>query len=276
MPKPEVSRDYFSKAFIQNQNWLNKYEQYMKKNNKYNSERHKILQDLFSFNDFSSKPFNEFTLNEVKEYIDVYIKHGYKPDSIIKILSNLSALITFINKEGPFINLQFQTEINNLKKIYESKSTKKGVVFNKRQLSKIREYNKDDPKLNYYFELVFQLGLKKKDIQFCKPENLNRNKNAFIKPDGEEIKLNSKIMDLINTEYPISMDISYYMFSKCMERITKGLKKENNFYKKTNLNYYDIKDSSENFFMVCPNCKNRLENDMKNWVLANLLIEVKP
>ena len=67
---------------------------------------------------------------------------------------------------------------------------------------------------------------------------------------------------------PDDFEVTDDMSNKYLERITKNLIQEGNFYKDTNLNMFDIRETSKDFFLECPNCKRRLENVSRNWVLA--------
>ncbi len=206
MAKPEMSREYFSEPNEQNNKWLNEFIQNLKESGKYNVERFKILHDFFSFKEFTSISINEMTITDVKKYIDIFEKSGYKPKSIVKILSNLSALITFLHKKNNIdLDFRFQAEINELKNSYSERSKPKGVIFDIKQLYMIREYNKKDDKANYFFELVFQTGLQKEDIKFCNKNYLNRENCSFEKPDGSVIPISPMIMAILYNA-PIKCD----------------------------------------------------------------------
>jgi hypothetical protein len=262
-----VPEEFFSKPLEQNEIYFNE----LINNKKYNKQRKDMLYRFISFKDFSTKLINKITISDIINYIDLHEKYGYAPTSIINRITDIADYINFVKEKNELIfPPQIVNEINELEVYYRTKTNKKAKAFNSEQLKMIREYNKTDSKANYYFELLFQLDdIKKEDIDYCTPKYLDREKWVFIRPNGTPIRINSKIKELIKkTADQKELEISYNMGSRYLENITKNLKIRNCFYKESNLNIYDIRESSKNFFIVCPNCKNRLESDANNWVLA--------
>jgi hypothetical protein len=228
-----------------------------------------IIQKITTYNKVKEGYYQKGNGYTDLETGEVYTKEEYDKIFAPKLLKQ--PYINFVKEKNELIfPPQIVNEINELEVYYRTKTNKKAKAFNSEQLKMIREYNKTDSKANYYFELLFQLDdIKKEDIDYCTPKYLDREKWVFIRPNGTPIRINSKIKELIiKTADQKELEISYNMGSRYLENITKNLKSRNCFYKESNLNIYDIRESSKNFFIVCPNCKNRLESDANNWVLA--------
>jgi hypothetical protein len=90
---------------------------------------------------------------------------------------------------------------------------KKERALNLAQLGYIRKVLKDNPKFRkhrYVFEVYFQLGILKEEIQYCSPKYLDKSGETwfFRKPDGNKIKLNDFMKQLV-IEYQENQDTAY-------------------------------------------------------------------
>jgi hypothetical protein len=138
------------------------------------------------------------------------------------------------------------------------------------QINLIREFNKQNWVYEYIFEVYFQLGIKKKEITVCHPNNSNKNRSCFKPSEGQEIKYNSKIAQLLETRKDQDIKLTQVIANYYLSKVTDFLRQqEPSAYKKERtLNYFDIKKSHQKYIFTCPSCGQLTENNAKSWVLA--------
>jgi hypothetical protein len=137
------------------------------------------------------------------------------------------------------------------------------VVFSLFQLKSIRVFNLSKPEFEYIFEIFFQLGIDKKDINLCLPEYSNKVEKCFEK-GKKRIFYNSKISqilegDLVFSEIEkISRHVDYFYF----RHLTEYVIKEGIFPEGSTITYSDIKKSHDIYILRCPNpqCGELTEN----------------
>ncbi len=264
--------ELFSQPLEVNIKWRDSYIQWLRDNGaviKTLNQKNQILTDLFSLtlND-SKKPFNDFTIEDLKVYVTILEKFNGKPKTIQRHLSWISSFKDFlVSNYKEFFPPDFLSDYETLKKTY--KSEPKGQPFNLLQLDHIRKYREQNPKSGYCFELFFQLGIDKNDIRYCLPQNLDRQRWEFKRPDGTVIPLNNGLIELIkDTENIDILTISYDMVNNHLRNITDYLESINQYTRGRNINLYDIEETRKMFFLNCPNCNRVFESFSDNWVLA--------
>lgn len=271
MSKKKIPTQYFSNPLDVNMKWSNSFVEWLRVNEtteaKTLNQTSQILRDLFSLTlNNSKKAFNDFVIEDIKAYVDLFASYKYAPQTIANQLSCISKFCGFMVSRYPqLFAYNFLEGINTLRKPFKAGIA--GQPLNLIQLSAIREYRKYDLKSAFCFELFLQLDIKKKDVELCSPANLNKERWIFEK-DGKEVSLNQSFIEFISSiENYDDMFISSYMVNNYLKKIANFLKSKN-LYDGENITLYDIEKTREKFFVHCPNCNLVFECSANNWVLA--------
>lgn len=143
------------------------------------------------------------------------------------------------------------------------------------QLSYIREYNKHNVYDEYIFEILFQLGIDKQDLNICLQKNKDVVNHCFPRKNKEPILYNAKIAELLekvqNDE--LIMKRIRGIDQRYLKNATEFLRRKGVYNKDRQLNYSDIHKSYEAYIINCPNCGTPFENLSKYWVLAKAVID---
>lgn len=270
----KISKELLTIPMATNLNWLNEYSIDKQISN---NERSLLLQ-FISFNNFASKPLKNFEVEDVKSYTEMQINSDCSPASALNVIAQVKKLYEYLAKKYPTeFDSQFPIDINSLRSLYKAPKDK-GRGLNLVQLSCIRDFIADKPKIRYVFELFFQLGIDKKDLVYCTPKYLHKNKEqwSFITPEYKKIELNDYMKNLL-AEYEGTdfMENNKAMVNDYLSQITNHLRKSNVFYYNNDLNIYDIEKTRVGFFFTCPNCHKSFETFANNWVLAKTETDIE-
>ena len=237
---------------------------------------HNNIERLLKLKIFSDRPFNTYDMDDIFNFCELLESLPVSPSTINNYLS---AIVTFkdylINKFPNDFNKLFLSEVGDLRQ--KGLKQFERIPLNPYQLNLIRKYTDTKPITKYIFEIFFQLGIDKKDIEFCNIQNINYEKMEF-KTNKDPIKYNVVIQNIllkysgVISKVPLTTDKASSRF----ETITGYLIKNNangKYSKKRLLCYEDIKMSHDLFIFTCPNCKVKHENLASNWVLAKTEFE---
>lgn len=232
------------------------------------------LKDFISYKKIAAVSLNRFSVDDVDDYASMLISLGWSKAEVQNLISILNEFKDYLIKAYPSeFAINYLGTLNELRDKYPSPKDK-GRALNLAQLGCIRAVLRDNPKYRkhrYVFEVYFQLGIPKEDLQYCTPKHLDNSGEPwfFKKPDGTKIELNDFMKQLI-TEYQDTtyMEDNKSMVNSYLHDITEELKSRGYFPYDNNLIFDDIKKTRKHFFMTCPNCKNTFESFADYWVLA--------
>ncbi len=280
MSNRKISSELFSSPLNINIEWSDSFIEWLRVNEttepKTLKQMQQMLTDLFSLTlNNSKKPFNLFTFEDLKAYTTMLEDFNYSQKTIDRHISWISSFKDYlISQYSESFPSNFLSDYDKLRK--PSKTIPKGQPFDLVQLSHIRKYRDHDPKSEYCFELFFQLGIDKKDVAYCSPQNLDRQRWVFKRPDGTVIPINNGLIEIIkDTEDIDNLTISYEMVNNYFRNIATYLKSNNQYSRNRNITLYDIEKTRERFFHHCPNCNLIFETFSDNWVLAKADIDNK-
>ncbi|MEG1567086.1 MAG: hypothetical protein RR347_05335 [Anaerovoracaceae bacterium] len=274
MARRLIPQEYLSIPLAQNIAWL---DEYRLADPKITTAMYQRLEMFFAYIKFTTKMFNTFNEQDVVNFIDFYRKYGAQPNTLNSTISYINGFRNYLVYNYPE---DFQKEfLNNLSDIFSrEKTVKKGHALNLAQLSLVRQFISDKPKYRYVFEMLFQTDMKKQDIKFCRLEYADEDNMCFVSDDGKtHIHYTQKIQDLLHeyAERKEQLITTHNVVLEYLSKITEHLRQEGFYQYEKDLNFYDMKATREKFFIVCPNCKQRLESTSSNWVLAKAEADVE-
>lgn len=248
-----------------NKTLLNDY----KKETNFSRGYYQKLEKFFKFIGYQNLPFNSFTKANVERYIEVMVDNNFSEDTINTLFGALSGYKNFHIKKNPSLfrkDFLFDLPINFFKNVKPSDA----FAFNQIQLNLIREYNRQKFQNEYIFEIFFQLGIKKKDLAICKPENHDRQSFCFRTANGKEIRYNIHIADILervpeDQELKLTEMVTNYYLIKVTEFFRQQTPPV--YFKERPISYSDIIKSHKKYILNCPFCGQFNENVAKNWVL---------
>lgn len=258
-----------------NKIWFEEYKTYERANPTYIDNLRRLLRAKI----YDNKPFSMFTIIDIMNFLAILDRLGHKPNSKNNYVNAANSFRGFLIEKYPgMFGSNFLGELISL--IEKNESTPERIALNPDQLYWIRKYAdvKSKPLTIYIFELYFQLGIPKKDIQFCTVENADLEKMHF-KTDKEPISYNNVIQNLL-LKYRNELanaNLSVYSASDKFETLTSWLIKNNvaGHYADSPLCYEDIRLSHSLYVLTCPVCQRKHENLASNWVLAKTKIETE-
>jgi hypothetical protein len=246
-----------------------------KNNNRfYKSGYYQNIENFLKYKGISTKPLSSLTADDVEMYRDDMWKEGVGSKRTDAIISAISTFKKYLITEKSFPD-NFLQRIEDLR-INDKSLSDKSVIFSREQLFEIRAFNEQHSTFEYVFEVLFQLGVDKKDLIFCTPHNADKARHAFInEKKGIFIKYNNRINDLFSLNCDeqelkkVITNIDYQYFQK----LTNYLREEKNIIirpKPQQIIYSDIIKSRDYFIFRCPNenCSQFVENLAQNWVLV--------
>src|SRR5690606_38311017 len=137
-------------------------------------------ENFFRFKLFSDKPFNLFTENDVSAYIEVMIDNDFSMNRINMLVSNLASFRLFlIERHSNFFSQYFLNNINELKLGRPEKKYSESQSLNYQQLELVKKFILNNERTEYIFQILYQLGIDKKDFEVCTPENAIPEKQIF-------------------------------------------------------------------------------------------------
>jgi hypothetical protein len=228
------------------------------------------LNKLLLFREFTNKPFNYFTTEDILEYIAEMKKGDYRAVTRNSVVSAVISFREFLCEEYPLtFSNTFLPNLQELRDV-DDPDTKEfdDERVNLTQLSAIREYNKSNKQYEYIFEVFFQLDIKKEDLKVCHPQNRDKKLNMFICED-KKIEYNAKINILLDNLGDTKNWVwTMHAVNKYLTALTEHLRKYG-YFKERDFSYSDIKASHSAYILKCPICYRSFENIKENWVLAS-------
>jgi len=236
---------------------------------------YQTIENFLKFNKYKDKPFDTFTRADVDDYILTMWQNGYKSGRTDVVVAIISSFKNFLIRNCSFPS-DFLSDILSLQVNEDSASD--SIPFSLLQLHYIREYNGHNISDEYIFEIYFQLGVDKKDLSVCVPQNADRQQRCFRLKDkiiryNEMInQLIDKITDLDELEMKIQ-NVDYHYFEKVTSHLVKNFDRV--WKKERTMRYSDILRSHEVYMIRCPNpsCQELSENIKQNWVLVKTEID---
>jgi hypothetical protein len=248
-----------------NKGW---FEKFKAKTNHKSKGYYQTVEKFLKFSKYKDKPFNTFTLTDIEDYVYVMWDNNYSAKRTDGVVAAISSFKNFLIKNYSFPQ-DFLSNVLTLQ-VNES-SVPDSDPLTPLQLHYVREYNERNIVDEFIFEIYFQLGVDKKDLEICVPQNVDREKRCFHS-EGKEIKYNEKINQLMRKVEDVdgletqvkSIDYRY------LKKATTHLKEAGVWKKERALNYSDILKSHEVYMLKCPNlsCGELTENLQQNWVLV--------
>ena len=268
MEKPvfpkELMNDHMNES---NKKWLTEYKSETDLDKGY----YQKLENFFKFCDYENMPFNVFTVSDIEKYVGVMVDNNYKEDTINALPGALSGFKNFLIKKHPTIfSKNFLSDLPT--RYFESGDPSDAFALSTTQINLIREFNKQNWIYEYIFEVYFQLGIKKKEIIVCHPNNSDKKRAFFKSPEGQEIKYNSKIAQLLELQKDQDINLTQVIANYYLSKVTEFLRQQEPlvYEKERTLNYLDIKKSHKKYVFSCPSCGQLTENNAKSWVLAKI------
>ena len=214
---------------------------------------------------------------DITNFIGILDRLNQKTSQKNNYISAANAFRVFLLEQHPdLFDPSFLDGLISLKK--QSDSSPERIALNPDQLFLIRKYAdvKPKPLTIYIFELYFQLGIQKKDIQYCTVQNADLEKMEFRK-DKNVIKYNNVIQNLL-LKYRNELkdaNLSASSASDKFETLTSWLIKNNaaGQYFDSPLCWEDVNFSHSLYILTCPVCQRKHENIASNWVLVKTEIE---
>lgn len=272
MGKPVFPKELLGEQIEQsNKKWLDEY----KKETSLTKGYYQKIENFFKFLDYQNMPFNKFSVADIEKYIGIMVDSDYSEDTINALPGALSGFKSFLIGKYPNIfNNDFLLDLPS--RYFDGDNPSDAFVLSLNQINSIREFNRLDIINEYIFEVFFQLGIKKKEISICHPNNRHKEVSCFKSIDGKEIKYNAKISQLLD-KLPESIEIKLsdvkvnYYLSKVTEYLK--LKTPPIYLKERKLNYSDLIKSHHRYIITCPCCEQLTENIAPSWVLAKTEFE---
>lgn len=225
------------------------------------------LKNFFRYKKFAEKPFYEFTKKDIDDFIEVLIENNYTESGINPFLSAIREFKEYLIEKDPYhFHYFFLKDLKG--EYFYNQNQDKDRALNLETLCYIRNYIMKNSKTQYMFELIYQLGIEKQQLESCLPEYADLKLKASIVGDSNISFENSPyIEDLIKEARQVeNFKITYYMFSDHMKKLSLHLL-TNGIYDKKIL-HSTILNTHRAYFLTCPNCGTVLENISENWVLA--------
>jgi len=251
-----------------NRKWLDDYKNETDKDPGY----YQKIENFFRFRDYRDLPFNTFTKSDVDKYIGIMVDNDYTADTINVIPGALSGFKSFLIAKYPSnFNKDFLSDLPS--RYFDEGNPSDAFALSLTQINLLREYNRQNYQNEYIFEIYFQLGIKKKAIVFCQPNNSDEEHSCFKLPNGNEIRYNAKIAELIirlPRNQPLKLTdvtVNYYLI-----KVTEYLRKQSSpaYLRERVLNYSDLIKSHQKYIFACPSCGQLTENNAESWVLAKV------
>jgi hypothetical protein len=236
---------------------------------------YQAIENFLKYSGLEGRSLDSFTTNDVKNYILALWDHEIGSARTDLIIEAICTFKNYLIERNSFPS-DFLKDIRKFKVNEKSSPDTLSLTFE--QLKRVRNFNKQCKSFEYLFEILFQLGIDKKDLVNCLPEYANLGTGEFI--HGKKvIKFNQKIKYLLNNKFDskdikrIIRNIDYLYFGK----VTKDLR-DNNLYQRPEprqINYSDILDTHKKYILKCPNpeCNEFTENISSNWVLVKTNFE---
>jgi len=248
-----------------NKKWLDEY----KKETNLGKGYYDKIKNFFRFRDYQNMPFNTFTKADVERYIGVMVDSNFKAYTINALPGALSGFKKFhIARNPAFFGKDFLSDLPS--HYFENENPSDAFALDSNQINLIREYNRQNILNEYVFEIYFQLGIKKKEITICHPNNNDKKSSCFKTVNGTEIKYNAKIAELLerlpkDNELKLTEVIANYYLYKVTDYLRQ--QKPSAHDKERQLNYSDLIKSHKKYIFKCPYCDEFTENVAKSWVL---------
>lgn len=248
-----------------NQRWIDEFYRDKGLTNSY----YQSLKNFFRFIKFSNKPFSLFTLSDIYDYLEVMIENDYGVRRINGVLSFLASLKDFLIEKYPqTFSPHFLADISKIKIENPDKKYFDYKPLNLIQLSYAREFMQQDLRIEYIFEIFYQLGIQKKQFNICSLKYADQETMVFRHKDTI-IHYNEKIQELLSKIGALNeFKVDYTMISFYLNRLEEYLKSKGVYDQNKTLTYSDIQKTHERFFVSCPNCGRKNEMISKNWVLT--------
>ena len=267
MAKPDTRKIRFERVDPRNEPLFENFKQATT----YDLAYYQSLENFLKFTGLEGKILSSLNTSDVENYRNAMWDCGVnsvRTDLIIEVISTFK---NYLIKNHSFPS-DFLSDIKILK--VNEKSSPDNIALTLVQLAYIRDFNQTNQIFEYLFELLFQLGIDKKDLLNCLPNYADKNLRKFVN-GKKQIGHNEKINLLLAKQYDtremkrVIKDIDALYFKK----ITYYLREEKKAYTRPEprqINYSDILKTHEIYILKCPNhdCNELVENTSHNWVLV--------
>lgn len=272
MPERKIPDKYLSAALPENIAWLDKYRVAPPG---LRDSIYQRIELLLKYVQSNQKPFNTFKQRDIRDFIEQYKQSGAAPSTLNNTISYLVGFRNYLienhSKEFP---KDFLEDISKLR--VQGASRKNGTALNLVQLSAVRHFISDKPKYRYTFEMFLQTDVKKQDIEICHLEYADEGNMCFRSADGKIcVSYTRAIQTMLEdcSKKQENIKVTSNVVLPYLSEITKNLREKNLYFGDKDLKIYDIRATRDKFFIICPNCKERLESSASNWVLAKADID---
>lgn len=272
-----IQEEFLGEIRKDNQRW---FDLYKAKNKNYHSQIRRFLR----YTKHNEKSLDLITVDDIREFADMLenLEKPYKRSGFNNFIFGVSELAKFLRDEiGEPFPEEFLTNITakEMGIIKENEGTDSyGKALTQNQLWGIRKYNQiqETRVEEYFFEILFQLGVTIEDLDSCKPKYQNSSEKwfGFNKDPKKNLTYNKKIetvIERLSAEDKKEINnavVDNNEITKYLKRVTTFLKKEINYTGK-NINKDHIKKSHEVYILPCFNCGGKLENLADNWLLVH-------
>jgi DNA-binding ferritin-like protein (Dps family) len=251
----------------ENKKWFDDY----KSNTNFMPGYYQKLENFLKYPLFQSRPFNSFTFeDDIEKYLEIMLLGGHQEQSINTLVGAINGFKNYLISNYP---TEFGRDfLHDLPHSIFQPPSSDAFALNLTQINLIREHNKQNMLAEYIFEIFFQLGIKKKELILCQPNNLDKDNSCFKNRKGKVIRCNLKILELIEklsiTDLRLSEGAANYHFGRITDELRNRVPPA--WDKDRSLNYLDIIKSHERYIVKCPSCGGMTENIAKYWILAKL------
>lgn len=160
---------------IDTENWM---KEYFSSKNIEKGYKEKLI-NFFRYRKFENKSFNRFVKQDVNDFIDVLIDNNYSESGINPFLSAIREFKDYLIEKYPnLFEYYFLKDLKGLTFYNPNRGTESPLKL--KILSYIRNYIKNNINSSYMFELVYQLGIEKQQLDLCLPEYADFEQKAFI------------------------------------------------------------------------------------------------
>ena len=232
---------------------------------------YQTVEIFLRYSKFKGRTFDTFTTRpDIEDYILTMWERNYSPGRTDGVIAAISSFKNFLITNYSFPQ-DFLFDILSLQ--VNEKSVSDSSALNLSQLHYIRKYNSLDITDEYIFEIYFQLGIDKKYLSICIPQNAVIENRCFRYKD-KTITYNERIcqlLDRINNVNDLKMkmkNVDYHYFKKVTDYLIEQA--PGVWRKDRALCYSDVLKSHQRYIIRCPNpnCEELSENIQQNWVLV--------
>lgn len=265
MPPKKIPLDRETKALAINIQWLDEF----RRDRQIRDQTYSLIMGVLQLKEIAGIPFNDFTIEQIDQYISIYKQYGYSDGGIRPAISAIRSFSNYLKEKYPDdFRSDFLSGVTFSEILDDPKRSAKPLDY--LQICMLRDFIQNDPRMMYFFELVFQTGVKKQDIKYCIPENADHDKMVFTNK-GKVVcsysNIIQEILDIYGSNYNLSI---VYNIPNYLSRISKYLRDEGLLHDEHDITCTDLMQTHDRFFFCCPSCGKSLENTASNWVLVRI------